>query len=670
MFRSIIRLITRFTFLALGTLGIVMLLSATMVEPLSESIFLPLVLKNFPPSTPVPGGLVNGDFESGRTGWIEYSSNGWILIDDITGLPVTPHGGIWAAWLGGDNDEISIIHQQVVIPLSKPYLCYWYWIDSEDECGYDFGGVVLDTDAVNVYDLCTSTNTGGWTRQVVDLGAYSGQNVELQIRAETDEMLLSNLYIDDVTLASTRPGLTSRVSVASDGTEGNAASDGSHISSDGRFITFASFASNLVVGDTNDVLDVFVHDTQTGETSRVSIASDGTQANEKSRDPVLSSDGRYVVFSSRADNLVIGDTNERDDVFVHDLETGNTDRVSISSDGLEGNDHSSKPWISSDGRYVTFVSSANNLVSDDTNGVSDIFVHDIQVGETIRVSVASNGTQANDNCFNPVISPDGGYVVFFTGANTLVEGDLNGVSDVFLHEVQTGETIRVSVASDGTEGNNYSMESSVSQNGDFVVFRSEATNLVDGDTGSNADIFLHHVPSGVTSRISVAPDGAEADGGSISPFISSTGRYVVFQSYARNLMCGDTNPAEDIFLHDLQEGETFLVSINSNGERANATSHDSSVSSDGRFITFFSYANNLVPGDLNGVKDVFVRELDESFGTVLSDADSSITHNKYYISSYRALPGYILGTDNDSPHRTQRYGHWLNDRVCKKEKLQ
>lgn len=171
-----------------------------------KEVFLPIVMKT--PS----GGLVNGDFESGPTGWVEYSKNGWDLIFPASILPVTPHGGSWAVWLGGDDDEISYIQQQVTVPASNPYLAYWHWIDSEDFCGYDFGGVIINSTVVDVYNLCSSTNTGGWVKHAVNLSAYAGQSVSLQIRAETDFSLNSNLFVDDVSFqASASSGKSSPV---------------------------------------------------------------------------------------------------------------------------------------------------------------------------------------------------------------------------------------------------------------------------------------------------------------------------------------------------------------------------------------------------------------------------------------------------------------------------
>jgi len=223
---------------------------------------------------------------------------------------------------------------------------------------------------------------------------------------------------------------------------------------------------------------------------RVSVASGGTQGNGDSGCPSISADGRYVAFQSYASNLVPGDTNEVGDVFVHDRLTGQTTRVSVASDGTEGNDYSRRPSISADGRYVAFASLASNLVPGDTNGTWDVFVHDRLTGQTTRVSVASGGAQGNSGSWCPSISADGRYVAFQSYASNLVPGDTNGVLDVFVHDRLTGQTTRVSVASDGTQGDSYSFGSSISADGRYVAFSSLASNLVPGDTNDKPDIFV------------------------------------------------------------------------------------------------------------------------------------------------------------------------------------
>jgi len=405
------------------------------------------------------------------------------------------------------------------------------------------------------------------------------------------------------------PDVTTRVSVTSDGSQGNDASVYPSISADGRYVAFDSYASNLVSGDTNGLRDIFVHDRQTGQTARVSVASDGTEAHGGSVYPSISADGRYVAFYSGASNLVSDDTNGWIDTFVHDRQTGQTARVSVASDGSQGNDASVNPSISADGRYVAFDSYASNLVSGDTNGHEDTFVHDRQTGQTARVSVASDGSQGNDASVYPSISADGRYMAFNSDASNLVSGDTNGTYDIFVHDRQTGQTARVSVASDGSQGNNGSYSRpSISADGRYVAFDSDASNLVSGDTNGWIDIFVHDRQTGQTARVSVASDGSQGNHHSYMSSISADGRYVAFESWASNLVSGDTNGHEDTFVHDWQTGQMARVSVASDGGQGNDASVHPSISADGRYVAFDSWASNLVSGDTNGQADIFVHD--------------------------------------------------------------
>jgi len=425
-------------------------------------------------------------------------------------------------------------------------------------------------------------------------------------------LLLLALILTPAGSVRAAPGNTTRVSVASDGTQANGGSFTPSISADGRYVAFASIAVNLVSGDTNGVQDIFVHDRQTGQTTRVSVASGGAQANGPSFDPSISADGRYVAFASLATNLVSGDTNNEQDIFVHDRQTGQTTRVSVATGGGQANLASSDPSISADGRYVAFESIASNLVSGDTNNTGDIFVHDRQTGATTRVSIGPGGTQANRGSLAPSISADGRYVAFHSSATNLVSGVTNGTTHIFVHDRQTGATTRVSVASDGTEGNSVSIKPSISADGRYVAFQSIATNLVSGDTNGTQDIFVHDRQTGQTTRVSVASDGTEGNSGSNDPSISANGRYVAFQSQANNLVSGDTGFITDIFIHDRQTGVTTRVSIAFDGTEANNVSSAPSISADGRYIAFESNASNLVDGDTNGTQDIFVHDREDN----------------------------------------------------------
>ena len=411
--------------------------------------------------------------------------------------------------------------------------------------------------------------------------------------------------------AETGMGITTRVSVDSNGKQGNRNSQDPSISSNGRFIVFASSSVNLVPGDTNGFTDKFVHDRQTGETIRVSVDSDGNQGNGYSLwVSSISGDGRFAAFSSFADNLVPGDTNSASDVFVHDRQTGETSCVSVDSNGNQGNVGSGTSSISLDGRFVAFDSGASSLVSGDTNSVSDVFVHDRQACETIRVSVDSSGNEGNGSSYFPSISSDGHFVVFVSSSNNLVHGDTNGKSDVFLHDLQTGVTNRISVDSSGNESNSSSSvfrSPSITADGRFIAFDSEASNLVPEDFNNTTDVFVHDRQTGETTLVSVDSDGYQGNGYSRVPSISSNGRFVAFQSNSP-LVSEDTNSVADIFLHNRQTGETTRISVDSSGKEGNDNSGNPSISSNGQVIAFQSFASNLVSGDTNNELDIFVYE--------------------------------------------------------------
>lgn len=320
----------------------------------------------------------------------------------------------------------------------------------------------------------------------------------------------SRVWID---FAGAGPGVASAevTSIREDARarQGNGRSTVSAVSADGRYVVFESYAANLVRGpsgtDTNGAPNVFIHDGESGVTRRLSVGTSGQQANGGSYAPAISDDGRYVTFTSDASNLVAGDTNGVSDVFVADTLLGDVRRVSVAASGTQGNGHSSDASISDDGRYVAFSSLAVNLVSGDTNARSDIFVRDLAAGTTRRVSVSSSNAQANGDSRSAVVSGDGRYVAFASGATNLVTGDTNGVDDVFRVDLVGGDTIRVSVGANGVQANAASSLPSISTSGMHIAFESVATNLVSLDTNDVQDAFVHDVAGALTSRVSEAP---------------------------------------------------------------------------------------------------------------------------------------------------------------------
>ena len=428
--------------------------------------------------------------------------------------------------------------------------------------------------------------------------------------------------------------VTERVSVATGGGQGggNSSTNSLALSADGRYIAFVSSSSTLVAGDTNGKKDIFLRDRKLSTTERVSIATGGGQAGGSSYAPVVSSDGRYVAFMSEATTLVAGDTNGTWDIFVRDRRLGTTERVSVATGGGQAGDRSHGPSISADGRYVAFWSKATTLVAGDTNSAFDIFVRDRQLGRTERVSVSTGGVQGDLDSEVPWISADGRFVAFMSEAATLIGGDTNGAVDIFVRDRQLGTTERVSVATGGGQAGDRSYGPSISANGRYVTFESYATTLVAGDTNGKRDVFLRDRTLGRTERISVSTGGGQVGDESFSAVVSADGRYASFISKATTLVAGDTNAAYDVFLRDRFANITERVSVSTGGGQSDAESgveSDSPVSANGRFVAFHSMATNLVAGDTNATWDVFVVDRGQrALSIARSPSKSSLTYRR------------------------------------------
>jgi Tol biopolymer transport system component len=403
---------------------------------------------------------------------------------------------------------------------------------------------------------------------------------------------------------------TARVSVGALGTQANSNSFSPSLSGDAQSIAFYSEADDLVNGDSNSLSDVFVRDLRTNSTTLVSVSSSGVQGDGASTDARISARGRFVAFTSFSTNLVFGDTNGMYDVFVRDLLLSTTVRVSVDSLGAQGDGYSSNPSISANGRFVAFGGGASNLVAGDTNGVADIFVHDLLTGITTRASVASSDVQGDRSSQSPSISGDGRYVAFESSATNLVPGDTNGLVDVFVRDMLARRTGRVNVAWNGAQANSGAGYPFISADGRRVSFASYATNLVHTPVTNNAlDIFVRDLSVGNTELVSVSSTGVLANAGSTKSAISADGRFVAFKCDASNLVSGDTNSASDIFLRDTRLGTTECVSVGAGQVQANSISSAPAISADGSSVGFYSFASNLVLGDTNGAWDVFVRQL-------------------------------------------------------------
>jgi hypothetical protein len=396
---------------------------------------------------------------------------------------------------------------------------------------------------------------------------------------------------------------------------------------------------------------------------RVTVATDGGYPNGPSVNGGMNLSGRYVIFASKASNLVAGDTNGAWDIFVRDTCIDvwgdpipgcvfSTKRLTVSPDGGQANGDSgvtaASPEralaVSFDGGYVAFVSSASNLVAGDTNGVDDVFVMNTCLGaggncipQILRVSLRNDGSQSNLPSSSPALGEEGGHVAFVSADPNIVLGDANGVADVFLRDVCfnassgcTPGTRRISVAPGNSDANGAS--GSPVFTGRYLAFASAASNLVPGDTNGVADVFMRDTCIGSvsacspsTERISLGNGDVQANGVSSEPLVglpmSSAsgydyhGRFVVFVSEASNLVAGDTNAVADVFMRDTCRGRagcvpsTKRVSLTSTGGQITgaASGQPGHMRWDGQAVLFVTAANGVVPEDANGLPDVYLR---------------------------------------------------------------
>jgi Tol biopolymer transport system component len=387
------------------------------------------------------------------------------------------------------------------------------------------------------------------------------------------------------------------------------------ISANGRYVAFHSVATNLVAGDTNGCYDVFVKDLQTGTTTRVNTTSAGAQAvGGDSSDADVSDDGRYVAFASAATNLVAGDAGATD-IYVKDLQTGAIVRVNTpgASDPFDG---CTNPSISGDGRYVVF---QRYVKVNETYTYTNVFVKDLQTGTTTRVSTSDTGGETNDDSYHGKISSDGRYVAFSSDATNMMPDDpYDAGNDIYVRDLQTGTITCLSTDPVGVVLSVFSGQPSISGDGRYVAFDSSADNL-DGNMNGLYDVLLKDRQTGATTRVSTDSAGGTANQNSIAPCsVSDSGRYVVFLSAATNLVAGDTNGVDDVFVKDRQTGITSRVSTNSAGTQADHGSGECSISNDGRYVVFGSPAQNLTAGDTNARWDVFVKDLQTGTTTCAS----------------------------------------------------
>jgi uncharacterized repeat protein (TIGR01451 family) len=426
------------------------------------------------------------------------------------------------------------------------------------------------------------------------------------------------LAAPDRAAALPAPGFTELVSVSSTGTQGNQDSERPSVSADGRFVAFVSLSDNLVPGDTNLSADVFVRDRTTGTTERVSVSSSGRQADRDSglvngmAGPSISADGRFVAFDSEATNLVRGDSNETADVFVRDRSTGSTTRVSVASDGAQANAGGTEPDISADGRFVAFASFSDNLAPDG-NLTGDIYVHDRQTGVTERITRAPDGADANSQSFAPLLNADGRFVYFTSFASNLVAGDPdNNAVDAYLFDRQTG-TMSAITSSRGSGlccSTLHGLAGGISGDGRYLTFTTQDDTLVSPDTnGFFEDAWLVDRATGQYELVSRNDAGEQGDNSTFAGPVSDDGRYVALVSRSTNFG-GPENIRENVYLRDRAAATTLLVSIGSDGSEGDLDSVQPAMTPDAQVVGFASRSSTFVPESQDFFAyDVFVRDM-------------------------------------------------------------
>ena len=446
--------------------------------------------------------------------------------------------------------------------------------------------------------------------------------------------------------ASHKLAVTGLVSVSTTGATGNGPATANEVSGLGRFVAIRSSASNLVAGDTNGVDDVFVRNTLSETTTRVSVSTAGTQANGASDQPSISSNGRWVAFRSAATNLVAGDTNGQTDVFLRDLQKKTTIRVSVknSGGGQTTGGGATNPQVSSDGNEVLFASSATNVVDFDLNAQPDVFVRNISGGFTEIETVTSTEFALTAGGSAPRFSGNGRYVAF--GSDTTQIGvDTNGATDIFLRDRVNGTTEKVSTASNGDQADGSSQFPDVSDDGRYVVFQSMATDLTSAvDNVASTDVFRRDRQLATTELVTRnnAQQPSNAGGGVAQ--VSADGNKVVFASSGTNLVAGDTNGDSDVFARDIAAGTTTRVNVKTAGGQSDGLSITPSISPEGSAVSFATVATDLYDQDANDTFDVYVRSSNEV--GPFADTLGLLQRNALDFTGKNLTVGQVVGLNN------------------------
>lgn len=415
-------------------------------------------------------------------------------------------------------------------------------------------------------------------------------------------------YGAETTVTIDVAGNIERINTSADGEQ---STDGARFgrpvfSPDGKFVAFSGSTDILEGGAVTPYMQILLKNLETGEVTLVSESATGQAImDDESQVPTFSQDGTKIAFQTGGFGSVLGP-----DIIVKDLVTGAITMVSSASDGTEGAGYSTLPAFAAHADVVVFGSTADNLVAGDTNNADDIFVKNLATGAIQRVSTASDGTQGNGTSFWAAITADGTKVAFVSSADNLVAGDTNGREDIFVKDLVTGKTTLVSSGSSGGSSNGSSATPVFSADGTMVAFASVASNLVAGDTNNASDVFVKNLITGQITLVSSNAKGVVGDNISELPIFSPDGKHIAFASYSGNFVPGRVSGESGIYEKDLETGKIRIVSTDAFGAPGTAWSSQPSYSPDGTRIVFYSRSSNLVPGDTNSKDDIFIKDLD------------------------------------------------------------
>jgi Tol biopolymer transport system component len=395
-----------------------------------------------------------------------------------------------------------------------------------------------------------------------------------------------------------------RVSVSSMGSEANGGSGEPAISANGRFVAFVANAEGLAPGDDNGLQDVYVRDRWRATTRLVSVGTHGKIGNEASINPSISRNGRFIAFVSAASNLVPGDPPNIWEVYVRDMRRGVTRRVSVGPNGEPLNAESGPVDLSANGRFVSFASAATNVLELPTE-VLHVYRRDLRSGDTALVSRTSVDASDPPYCLESSLSRTGRYVAFGC-LNPLAIADTNLGWDIYIRDMSRSRARLVTVAPNGTSADGDSLAPAISGDGRHIAFQSEATNLISGDKNGEEDVYVASLNGSRITRVSVGPGGVEGNYESQGPDITQHGRFVAFMSRSALLPNDVSDGSADVYMRDRMTKNLHLISVNQSGEKGNEWSAEPAFSRHARPMAYASSSSNLVPGDTNANSDVFV----------------------------------------------------------------